>query len=108
LASAQRDTRRLEREGVAWATAVARMMRGAIAAARGQLDDAVEILGEAEPLLEASGLAAQLAALRWMRGRVVGGDLGRQLTAAATKYFEAEGVRSPERFAAFYMPGFAR
>ena len=107
LASAERDTRRLEREGVPWATAVATMMRGAIAAARGQLDAAVEILGKAEPLLEASGLAAQLAALRWMRGRVAGGDLGRQLTAAAITYFETEGVRSAERFAAFYMPGFA-
>jgi serine/threonine protein kinase len=107
LAAAERDMRGLAREGVGWATAVAALVRAGIAGARGQTDAGVRLLGLAEPLLEESGMQAQLAALRWVRGNFVGGEIGRQLLARANAFFEAEGVRNPARFAAFYVPGFA-
>jgi len=107
LASAERDMRRLAHEGVGWASAAAAVLRASIASRRGQAETALELLGAAEPWLEENGMAAPLAAVRWMRGVRVGGDSGRQLLAKATAFFEAEGVRNPARFATFYVPGFA-
>ncbi len=106
LASAEHDTRRLGREGVGWATAVATLLRASLANVRGERQAALQLLGAAEPLLEESGLGAQVAAARWVRGTVMGGDNGRQLVARAASFFTAEGVRNPARFAAFYVPGF--
>ena len=107
LASAERDIRRLAREGVGWASAAAAILRASLAGTRGQADAALTLLGDSEPLLEEIGMAAQLAAVRWVRGKLVGGDAGQQLIAKATAFFDAEGVRNPARFAAFYVPGFA-
>ncbi|HEY1587517.1 MAG TPA: hypothetical protein VGH63_17590, partial [Polyangia bacterium] len=106
LAGAERDTRRLSREGVGWASAAAAILRASIASARGQADAAVKLLADSEPSLDESGMTAQLAAVRWVRGTLIGGDAGQQLLAKAAAYFEAEGVRNPARFAAFYVPGF--
>jgi hypothetical protein len=108
LAIAERDTRRLSREGVGWASAAAAILRACIASARGRADAALKLLGDAEPTLDEIGMAAQLASVRWVRGTIIGGDAGQQLIAKATAFFDAEGVRNPARFAAFYVPGFVR
>ena len=83
------------------------LLRAGIASTRGQADVALKRLAEAQQLFEESALAGQLAATRLIRGTLVGGDAGAELLAKAHAFFETEGVVSPERFTAFFVPGFA-
>ncbi|HEY2744219.1 MAG TPA: hypothetical protein VGL86_06340, partial [Polyangia bacterium] len=107
LAHAEREAARLSHEGVGWASAIAALLRSGIASTRGQADVALKRLAEAQQLFEETALGGQLAATRMIRGRLVGGDAGAELLGKARAFFDAEGVVSPDRFTAFFAPGFA-
>jgi hypothetical protein len=107
LGHAERDAARLSREGVGWASAIAALLRAGIASTRGQADVTLKRLAEAQQLFEESALAGQLASTCMVRGKLVGGDAGAELVGKARAHFDAEGVVSPERFTAFFAPGFA-
>jgi len=106
LAAAERNAARLAREGVPYAAAIAALVRASIAHLRGADDAEVDRrLRQAEAGFAESGLDGQVAAVRWARGRRLGGDAGAQLAARAAAWFSAEGVRNHDRFAAFFVRG---
>ena len=43
---------------------------------------------------------------RRQRGRLLGGDIGRELIQQADAFMTGEGVREPDRIAAMLVPGF--
>jgi eukaryotic-like serine/threonine-protein kinase len=79
LAEAHGLARRIDREQVSWAKAIARSVSAGIASVGGDDDTALRLLAEAEPLLESCHLESVLAAARYFRGRLMGGESGRAL-----------------------------
>jgi hypothetical protein len=67
----------MDREGASWASALAASVRASIALVGGDQDEALRLLGVAEPLLEAAHLEAVVAVVRFHRGRLLGGAEGR-------------------------------
>jgi hypothetical protein len=106
LAHAEADARRLEREGIDYGTALARLVRATVAWRRGQRERALVLLSESEILLDAGDMELIAACARWQHGRLLGGDEGAQLTARALAYMQGEGVAEPDRMVALLAPGF--
>jgi hypothetical protein len=95
LAEARRLLRRIERERAPWAAGIARALQAGMASVEGDRDGALRLLGESEPLLEAHHLELALAAVRAVRGRLLGGGHGRALCAQAAAWTAAQRI-SPE------------
>jgi hypothetical protein len=106
LRSAARDARRLEREGMPWTLAHARLIRAGIAAARGEAAGAATLLAEAIGRFEAVAMPLHAAAARRRLGGLLGGDAGRALIAAADAWMAGQQIRDPARMTALYAPGF--
>jgi hypothetical protein len=87
------------------ASAHARSIRAALAAARGDRAAAAELLALAAARFDALDMALHAAALRYRLGRLVGGDRGRELTAGAIGWMEGQGILRPDRMAATFAPG---
>ena len=73
LASAEADARKLEREKMPCPTAFARMIRGSLAALRGDLALADRELDQACGLFDGVGMRLCTAAVRRRRGELIGG-----------------------------------
>ncbi len=98
--------RRIERPNAAWANPLAKLLRGGVANLRDQQDDAAQLLNAAADGFDAAGMRMYAAAARRQRGRLLGGDEGRELIRLADDFMTAEGVREPDRIAHMLAPGF--
>jgi tetratricopeptide (TPR) repeat protein len=105
LRAAHADARRLERTDEPSARALADLVRGAIAAQRGTLDEAARLLARAEAALDVEGMSLHAAAARRRRGELVGGSEGARLVAAADALMTAQGIRNPSRMTGKFVPG---
>jgi hypothetical protein len=107
VAAALADARRIEREQMAWATALATLLRACAAAAEGQRDPARTLLSAAIGGFDAAEMPLFAASARYRLGQLVGGDEGSALTAAALAWMSQEKIRQPARMIAMLAPGFA-
>jgi hypothetical protein len=105
VAEARRVAKRLEKENFVWVPAYVAMIRAGADNAAGDRDSALAQLREALRHAEAADLGPQAWAVRYQLGKLLGGDEGRGLVAEAERLMGDEGVRSPERTAARYVPG---
>jgi len=103
---ALRCARRLERENVAWATAMARLVRAGVAGVRGEGPRAAARLAEAAAAFDAVNMPLYAASARRRLGEILGGDEGAAMVADADSLMTGRGVRKPARLAAMYAPGF--
>jgi hypothetical protein len=103
---AKRDARRIEHEGMKWATPLALLIRAGVAALRGQADDSIALIGSAEAGLDSADMALFAAAARRAHGRILGGEQGRILAEAADSWMVDQGIRNPSRTAILFAPGF--
>jgi serine/threonine protein kinase len=97
-ATAEREARAIEREGVAWAGGYAQVLRAGVARRRG--DDASTIAGlrAAALAFESTEMAMHAAAATRRAGKRIGGDEGRAMVAAAQARMSEEEVVDPARF----------
>ncbi len=102
LARAAADARRLAREDASWTHPMAAAIRAAIARASGH-GDAAALLAEAEAGFAAHDQRLHALACRRWRG-VLRDDAA--LVAEADAGFAAQGVVSPAKLAAVFVPGF--
>jgi hypothetical protein len=103
----RRQIHTVEREHMGWSDPIVPALRAGLAAQRGATDEAIGLLAAAERGFEAADMRTyQLSARRW-RGRRLGGDDGRTLADGAEAQLRALGCRSPQRTAAFLLPGFS-
>jgi predicted Ser/Thr protein kinase len=72
----------------------------------GDVAAAVRHLETAEEMFVTAEMAAYLAAARRQRGRLIGGDEGRELVAEADGWLRGQGIRNPHAWARMYVPGF--
>jgi len=68
------------------------------------LDAAVAAFDRAEAAAEASGMLLHAAAARHARGRLIGGDAGRQLQTEGAQSMTAEAIVNPQRMAFLIAP----
>jgi hypothetical protein len=92
LSEARKLARKLRGEQAPWAEALTRSLQASIASVAGDDAAALRLLGEAEPLLEECHLESVLAAVRYYRGRVIGGDAGGELAARAETWMAQQHV----------------
>lgn len=108
LEAARRDAAALAKEGMEWATAFARAIEAAVAAARGRTEQAVELLARAQAHFMTAEMPLFAAASARHRGVIVGGDEGAGLIRVADDAMRAQNIVHPERFAAMLLTGFER
>lgn len=106
LRAAGRDAARLEREGMPWSRAQARMMRAALSSLRGRQQEAAELLGDAAGRFRAAGMDLVAAVADLRLGAILGGPDGRLLIERSEAWMTSEGIRRPDRVAALFAPGF--
>ena len=102
--AAGRDLAGVEGRGMPWADGLARLGRAG-AAARARPDAAIALLDEAAAAFDTADMALHAAVARRARGRLLGGDEGRALVAAAEAWMAGEGVASAEALSATIAPG---
>jgi serine/threonine protein kinase len=105
LARAKRDARDLEREGVPWLVAQARLIAGAALAFSDAAAAAIQ-LGEAEGRFEAVDMLLAAAACRVRRGQLTPGPRGAALVAQGLASIRGLGAQNPAKFVRLMAPGF--
>jgi len=106
-AVAERYARRIERDQMAWANALAVLIRGGVAARQGQADRAVGLLRDAVRGFAGAGMALHAAIARRILGERLRGDEGHALIAEADAWLAAAQVKDVERTTALVAPGFS-
>jgi hypothetical protein len=106
LRSAERDARRLDREGEPWARAFAQLLRAGIAAAGAQRTRAMVHLAAAADQFEAVEMRLYAAAARHRLGTLLGGAQGHDFITEAEKWMRTQTIHDPARMATVYAPGF--
>ena len=104
---AARDARRIGREKMSWARPFAQRIGAAVRHLSGHSEQADGPLETAEIEFAAADMPLHAAAVRRQRGRLAGGEDGRELIAAADTVLVREGIVDPARMADTLVPGFA-
>ncbi len=106
LREAERIAQRLDHERVAWASALGQALGGSAAALRGNASDAaVAALATAATDLDTVGMALHATVTRRRLGRVIGGDEGRALVAAADAWMAGQGIVDAASLSDVILPG---
>jgi hypothetical protein len=105
LPIARKAARWIAGESMAWADPLAAAIRAALARQEGDVRDAERHLGAAIGGFDAAGMSLFAAAARRHRGRLLGGDAGRDAVIAADTWMRARGVAEPGRIAAMLLSG---
>jgi hypothetical protein len=105
LRRAERDARRIEREGTPWGDALARLVRAGIAASAGNPESAAALADSADQELRSLEMNLHAAAARRRRGELLGGDEGQALVEASDAWMAEQGIKDPGRITAMLAPG---
>jgi serine/threonine protein kinase len=106
LAAALADARELERSPIGWCGSTSLLLRAGVAMVHDDRAVAIARLRQAIPGFEQVDMPMHAAAARRQLGRLLGGDEGESLVAAADAWMRRQDVKRPERFAAMLAPGF--
>jgi len=102
---ALRCARTLARKRSRWAHAVSVLIQAEVASIRRQWDLVLELLERAEFAFQAVEMAHCVAACRYRRGTLIGGEKGRALLSAAHEWASSQGVVNPVRTFDMLAPG---
>jgi hypothetical protein len=105
LRMAERQARRIRREGIDWGDPHADLIEAAVHHQRGERPAAVEALGRAVAGFEQVEMRLYAAASRRQLGVLVGGEQGRPLVADADEWMSGQQIRDPQRMAEMLAPG---
>ncbi len=108
LRAAERDARRLDREGMPWSRALACPIRAGVAAARGDRSRSATLFADAVAQLEAVDMNLYAAASRRRLGEILGGDEGRAQVERADSWMMQQTIRNPARMADVFAPAVIR
>jgi hypothetical protein len=99
LRAAERDARRLEREGMPWSSALACPIKAGVAASRGDRSRARALFAQAVTELEAVDMNLYAASARRRLGELLGGDEGRAQIDRADSWMREQTIQDPKRMA---------
>jgi hypothetical protein len=97
-------TRKLYAENIPWATAFAQSIDAGIETMRGQISEAIRLVGSAENEFEFTGMKMYAASARLCKGQLLEID-GSDDIAAAETFMRNQGICNPRRIAQMYLPG---
>jgi len=100
--------RGLAKERIGYATVYDLQLRAALAAHRGEIARAVELLDSVVEAAEANSMRLHAAVARRRHGQLTGGSVGEKAIADAEARMHDEGVRRPDRMSDVIAPGYAR
>jgi serine/threonine protein kinase len=106
LKRAERDARRMERERRPWSIALATLLRAGVAATQGASEQSAHLLERAERQLTACDMSLFAFAARGVRGKLLGGAQGLELSAEADAWIHNQEIVNPGRIIAMLAPGF--
>jgi hypothetical protein len=104
LAVVRKSIHKNDREGIVYATAMARQLEAGLAHLGGDSERAMGLLDVAAAGFEELDMKMHAALARGRQGELVGGDRGRELTATMTRWTSAQHIAAPERFADVIAP----
>jgi hypothetical protein len=84
--------------GTAWYAGLSALIRAQVALAQHQPEQALGLAREAEQRLEEAGAVGYAMGARWLRGTILGGEEGRDLVAAAGRFYAEQTLPHPEVF----------
>jgi hypothetical protein len=108
LAIAERDARRIEREGAGWAQGLADLVHALVLAGRDQREAAQARLVDAIAKLEAHKMKLWVASANRRLGELRGGSEGELAVTEANSLARSEGIMDPHRFFQMLAPGLSR
>jgi tetratricopeptide (TPR) repeat protein len=103
LRVAKTAIRRLTRERVAWAEALAELLRAQVAIVRGERERAIGLLDGAALALEDADMVLQAQAARFRRAELTDGPAGKAAADRAAGFFLERRVKRPERVCAMVI-----
>ena len=106
LDAAERAAAAIERERVHWGLPLAMLVRAGVAACRDERTRAVALLDRAIEGLDAADMGFFATTARLRKGRLVGGDQGRAMIAAAEQTIRDQDLVNPRALANMLAPGF--
>jgi hypothetical protein len=106
-AAAMRSVRQLSGEKVPYARHWATVLRAVVAARQGRIDEARRGLREVSTAARGDGLHLVAMCARRRLGELTGGEEGHGLIEAADAFMNREGIKSPERMSALWVPSVA-
>jgi len=104
LRSAERDARRMERENVPWAFALAALVRAQLVAFCGNRAESTAAFEAAIQALEGVEMRLYAAAARRRLGEILAGPGGEELMAHSERIMTSEKVVDPPHLAQLYVP----
>jgi tetratricopeptide (TPR) repeat protein len=104
LAVARRAARTLEHEGMPCPSAYARMIRGGLAAQRGDVPGAATLLGKAIDDFEAVDMRLCAAAARRRWGELIGGNRGQAAVSVADRWMIDQRIQNPAHMTSMILP----
>jgi hypothetical protein len=104
LRAAERDARRLHREGMPWSRALSIPILAGVAAARGDMSRAADLFAAAATQLEAVDMNLYAAASRRRLGEILGGQEGRAQVERAESWMRQQTIQNPARMADVFAP----
>ena len=108
IRAAARDARVLTRSKVPYIRALGALVDAGVWHARGDLTRAAEGLRQAALRSDEAEMPLHGEGARWELGRILGGDEGAALVAAAERALRTEAVRDPAAFIATFTSGLTR
>jgi eukaryotic-like serine/threonine-protein kinase len=105
VAEAKRTARKLEREGMPYALALASALDASAAHALGEREGALAALRLAVERFQAANMSLHAEVMRYRLGTLLGGDEGLSIAQSAEQSLGAQGVHDVARFAGIYAPG---
>ncbi|HEX2120396.1 MAG TPA: hypothetical protein VHL59_02035, partial [Thermoanaerobaculia bacterium] len=106
LESVERDAKGIESEKSSWAMPLAWSLRAGVAALRGDVETAADLLQRAERGFEKTEMLLYAKAAAHRHGTLIAGDGGRDLVVSAESWMQQQGIRNPKRLLDVLMPGF--
>ena len=94
----------LTREGSDWGEALATLLRGMVAAVRGDRATAASSLADAVRRFDRDGMALFEHVARWRQAEVEDGDAAAELSETARAWMSEQQVVCPERWVAVFAP----
>jgi tetratricopeptide (TPR) repeat protein len=108
LRGAARDARVLQRQKAPYAVGLGTMVEAGATLLSGNLERGAAALRRAAEACDKAEMSLHAEAARWELGRVIGGDEGAALVAAAERALTAEGVRDPAAMVVTFTGGLTR
>jgi hypothetical protein len=107
IRAANRWAKKARRHSHRTSPPMSQLLFAGVGHARGNVEEALALLEQAEKGFENTDMKMYSAAVRRRRGVLLGGDEGKELVDSADKAFKDQTVVNPERMTAMLAPGFA-